>query len=224
MPKIFGLDLSGPIIRVAQMPNKFASGANIQEAIKKAGIKTKYLNACLPEEECFIRLIPKDGDIIKEIEANIPLPLDEIYYDWQEIGANLFIAAAKKKFVDQKIALFKQAGLIMNALEPESIALSRTLAKTNSGLLIIKFEKNKINLVVCQKNVVYSSATREKDHISEQVQDYIDFYQNRGGKIVKIILCGSQIPREQAFQNLKIPVETAKNPSYAAAVGLALRQ
>ncbi|MEY4723819.1 MAG: hypothetical protein RLZZ324_1332 [Candidatus Parcubacteria bacterium] len=50
--------------------------------------------ACLPEAKTFIKIIdvPRGADhdaqrkeVISEIERNIPLPLDEIYFDWQVV-------------------------------------------------------------------------------------------------------------------------------------------
>jgi len=223
-PKVFGLDLSNDIIRVAQLPDKFAFGANIKEAVTKANIKTKYVHACLPEQECFIRVAPKDGNIKKEVESNIPLSLKEIYYDTQETRQGLLIVAAKRKIVDQTIDLLNKAGLIAKSLEPESIALARALVKTPDSLLIIKFGKTKINFVICQNNIVYFSATQEKNHILQQLQDYIDFYQTKNGQITKIVLCGEKIPDQQFLEKLKIPIEIAQNPDYTTAIGLALKQ
>lgn len=221
--KAFGLDLSCPIIRVAQMPNKFASGASIEKAMQKADIKTKYVNACLPDSECFIRLVPKDGDIKKEIESNIPLPINKIYYDFKETSNGLFIVAAKQKIVDKQITLIKQTGLIIKSLEPESIAIARTFAKSDDSLLILKFCNNKTNFIICKQGIVYFNATQEKNHIIDQIQDCIDFYQSKNGKIIKIVLCGEQIPDKQFLKKLKISIEIAKNPSYVTATGLALK-
>jgi len=58
------------------------------------GLKGRGVVACLPEAKSFVKLVEiekeaKDADIqrlvIKEIEQNIPLKFDEIYYDWQLI-------------------------------------------------------------------------------------------------------------------------------------------
>src|SRR4030042_99470 len=63
-------------------------------SIKKSGpkkIKTNKVICSLPETKAFLRIVslPKmKEDEIKEaikweMEANIPLPIDQVYYDWQ---------------------------------------------------------------------------------------------------------------------------------------------
>jgi len=224
-PKIFGLDLSGPIIRVAQTPNKFASGANIQEAIKKAKIKTKYVNAALPEAECFIKLVSKNSRIIeKEVEANIPLPLAEIYYDCEETSDGLLIAAVKRKVADKQIVLLQKSGLIINDMEPESLATARALIKTNDTFLIIKTNFQQNTFIICSKQIV-RFVTVSSANILEQAREYIDFYQTHDGGVMKIILCGDADLKEalMSLQKLNWPIEIAKNPAYATANGLALK-
>lgn len=219
--KAFGLDLSGPIIRVAQLPDKFASGANIKEAMRKADIKTKYVHASLPEQECFVKLAPRDHDIKKEIESNIPLPIREVYYDYQITNQELFIVAAKKKAVDEQVALLKKAGLIIKSLEPESIAMARALVKTKDALMIIRLDNKQANFIICANKIVRFTATGSL----AQAQEYIDFYQMHNGGIMKIIICGHG-DLEQAAKKLKklnLLIQIAKNPSYTTAIGLALK-
>lgn len=222
-PKVFGLDLSSPIIKAAQMPNKFAFGSNIGETIKKAGIKTKYVNICLPEKECFVKLIPKNGDIKKEIEANIPLGFQEIYYDFKEIGHNFFIAATKRKIVDKYINQVEKAGLIISAIEPESVAISRGLGKNKTSFLIIK--KNKDGLEAVFIIVLFGIIKFTSSSTLDQTSRYLDFYQTANAGNLKIVLCGDG-DLEKASQFLKkinLPIEIAPNPSYVAAIGLALK-
>jgi type IV pilus assembly protein PilM len=71
-----------------------------------------------------------------EMEANIPLPLDQVYYDWQIIPdelpleknkMNLLVVAIAKGAVDQTVAVLELAGLDPVGLEIESIAQARSL-------------------------------------------------------------------------------------------------
>ncbi|MFH1392668.1 MAG: hypothetical protein ABIG90_03320 [bacterium] len=220
-PKIFGLDLTGNIIRVAQMPDKFAFGATIQEAIKKAKIQTKYVNIAMPEAECFVKLVPKDGDIKKEIESNVPLALSEIYYDFKEIGQGLLIVAAKRKIIDKYITELKQAGLIAKAIEPESIAIARALVQDDNNYLIIKVSsQNTLFMIVSSQIIKFTVAGA-----LEQTADYLDFYQTRNGNIAEILLCGdSDLQKASAIlKQLNLPIKIVKDPSYTAAIGLALK-
>ena len=120
-------------------------------AIKKAleiaipkKIKTKKVICSLPETKAFLRIIsvPQmsenelDEAVKWEMEANIPLPLDQVYYDWQIIPevlsfeknrTNLLVVAIAKESVDQTIAVLESAGLTPMGLEIESIAQARSL-------------------------------------------------------------------------------------------------
>jgi len=84
-----------------------------------------------------------------EMEANIPLPLDQVYYDWQLIPEtllleknriNLLVVAIAKAVVDQTIEVLELAGLEPVGLEIESIAQARSL-------LLEKNEKETVLIV-----------------------------------------------------------------------------
>lgn len=120
-------------------------------AIKKAfeisgpkKIKTKKVICSLPETKAFLRIItiPKmEQEEMKEavkweMEANIPLPLDQVYYDWQileepslnEKGKqSLLVVAIAKNVVDNVVNVLEEAGVIPYGLEIESIAQARSL-------------------------------------------------------------------------------------------------
>lgn len=223
MPKVFGLDLSDNLVRVAQLPDKFAFGANIKEAVKKAGIKTKYVNISIPETECFVRLAPKDGDIKREVESNIPLGLQEIYYDYKEIQSSLFIAAAKRKIVDNYISQLKKNGFVVQAVEPESIATARALAKglQNKNSLIIKASQQQAVFIIISAGIIKFTAV----NALEQASNYLDFYQTRGEAISNISLCGDDnLQKASEFlKKLNLPINIAQNPRYTTAIGLALK-
>ncbi|EKE15941.1 MAG: Type IV pilus assembly protein PilM [uncultured bacterium] len=120
-------------------------------AIKKAfsssvpkKIKSKKVVCSLPETKAFLRIIsiPKmDQEEAKEaikweIEANIPLTLDQVYYDWKILDKNVsseknkmdvLIVAISRNTVDQFVEVMEQAGLEVVGMEIESIAQARSL-------------------------------------------------------------------------------------------------
>ncbi|MCX6765496.1 MAG: type IV pilus assembly protein PilM [Candidatus Moranbacteria bacterium] len=118
----------------------------IKEAVKKAGpkkIRTKKVICSLPETKAFLRIIsiPKmEQEEIKEaikweMEANIPLPIDQVYYDWQMLEKKLskeankidiLVVAVAKKVVDQFVEVLELSGLAVEGLEIESIAQTRS--------------------------------------------------------------------------------------------------
>ncbi|HBI34278.1 MAG TPA: hypothetical protein DEA43_02030 [Candidatus Moranbacteria bacterium] len=134
--------------------------AAIKKAVEIAGpekIKTKKVICSLPETKAFLRIvsIPQMSDdelneaVKWEMEANIPLTLDQVYYDWQVIPAellfeknkvNLLVVAIAKAAVDQTIEVLELAGLEPVGLEIESIAQARSL-------LLEKNEKETILIV-----------------------------------------------------------------------------
>lgn len=127
----------------------------IVEIIKKAlseirgeKIRTNQVVCSLPEEESFIKIIqlpPLKKEEIKEvikwqIEANFPVRLEDVYFDWQLIESqkaegketeeqpvNVCITVTSKKIVDSYLSVFKKARLEPVAFEIESIGVVRSL-------------------------------------------------------------------------------------------------
>src|SRR4030042_6342141 len=100
-------------------------------------IKTRHCIVSLPETESYIRVIQlpkiKDEEISEaikwEMEANIPVPLDKIYFDWQVVTGegsasdhiSVLIGALPKILVDPYLEVIKKAGFKPLAFEIESI-------------------------------------------------------------------------------------------------------
>jgi len=115
--------------------------------LEKAGpkkIRSRQVICSFPETKAFLRIIslPKmEEEEVKEaikweIEANIPLTLDQVYYDWQVLDLNLtqekgkmsiLVVAVARSVVDQFEAVLEGAGLEVVGLETESIAQARSL-------------------------------------------------------------------------------------------------
>jgi len=131
----------------------------IKKAISLVGpekLKTKKVICSLPETKAFLRIISLPemrGDELNEavkweMEANIPLPLDQVYHDWQELPVtllneknrvNVIVVAIAKSVVDQAMDVLEGAGLDPVGLEIESIAQARSLLSEkddNSTVLI----------------------------------------------------------------------------------------
>lgn len=134
----------------------------IKEAIKKSGpkrIKLKRVICALPETKVFLRIlnVPQmDESELKEaikweIEANIPLPIDQVYFDWKVLENNfndpkeekisVLVVAAAQKTVDQLLGVMEMTGLKVVGLDIESIAQARSLVNE-------KTETDKTNLLI----------------------------------------------------------------------------
>ncbi len=140
--------------------------------IKGQDLGSKYCIASLPETVSFVRVVQlplmdksEVAEAIKwEIEANIPLSRDEIYYDWQIIEngnhsqhLDVLIGVLPKKTVDPYLDAFKKAGLKPISFEIESIALSRALVqgqKSDQPLVILDFGAKRTNLVIFANQAV----------------------------------------------------------------------
>lgn len=107
-------------------------------------LKTRKVICSLPETKAFLRIIAlprmEEKEVAEairwEIEANIPLTLDLVYYDWQILDLNLtgeknkmsvLVVAVAKNVVDQFQSVLEEAGLEVVGLETESIAQARSL-------------------------------------------------------------------------------------------------
>jgi type IV pilus assembly protein PilM len=138
-------------------------------------IKTKKIRVALSESKSFLRLISMPtmsekeiNEAIKwEIEANIPLSLDQVYYDWQLVGdifsnnnddgeIKVLVLAAAKRIVDQYLEVLEEFGLEVVGIESETTALTRSLLNENSApktSLIINVDKNKTSFIFAIQNI-----------------------------------------------------------------------
>lgn len=107
-------------------------------------VKTRKVICSLPETKAFLRVLSLPQMVSEEvkeairweIEANIPLSLDQVYYDYQVLDKKLFkernkmsvlVVAVARSMVDQIHGVLEKAGLEVVGLETESIAQARSL-------------------------------------------------------------------------------------------------
>jgi len=146
--------------------------------VKGETLKTKYCVVSLPETESFVRLVSlplmkkeEVAEAIKwEIEANIPLGLPEIYYDWRVVDLaaghqdhlDVLIGVLPKKTVDPYLNVLKKANLKPLAFEIESLAIARALVPNGcceKTLLLIDIGAKKTSLVIFSGQTVYFTAS-----------------------------------------------------------------
>lgn len=145
----------------------------IQQA-KGEPIKTKYCVVSLPETVSYIRVVQlprllkeeEIGEAIKwEIEANIPISVDNIYFDWQLISPlpvsekhlDVLIGALPKGLVDPYLEVIKKAGLEPIVFEIESIATARALIKEGAkeSIMIIDIGAKRTSIMVYSHNTIW---------------------------------------------------------------------
>lgn len=158
------------IIEGGEVKDKKALGEIIKKSldeIKGEKIKTKYVIVSLPEEKSFLDIIQipvvKKEEIESavrfEAENYIPLKLDEVYFDFEEVEPVLnhpkyqevLIAAIPKPIADSYLEALKEAGLQPQALETECLAIVRALIKKGTStkpLLIIDFGGTRTTFII----------------------------------------------------------------------------
>lgn len=108
-----------------------------------------YAMLGFPEEDVFIRVVQmpqmNDEELAKairwEIEGNIPLSIDNVYYAYQRIASvpakldhlDVLVAAAPKDVVDGYVKACALADLEVLVIEPASVALARALIPFNDS-------------------------------------------------------------------------------------------
>jgi type IV pilus assembly protein PilM len=137
-------------------------------------LTTNYVVASLPESKSFVRVIqiPKmsnseaDNAVPFEAENFIPLPLDQVYLDWEKIGEdgdkmNVLMVAAPKEFVDGYMDMLDKAGLKAAALEVESQSCRRAvlLPESKETVLLVDMEAFRSSLIMIENGSLQFTST-----------------------------------------------------------------
>lgn len=110
-------------------------------ATRPKSISARYVHACLPETQTFIKLLSLPDTsadelpaaIREELPRHIPLSMDELYVDWAvlpkqtESGLAVLVGAIPKKTSDAYTAALRQCGLVPVSLQIEAQAMLRAL-------------------------------------------------------------------------------------------------
>lgn len=166
-------------IKDGRILDKKKVAESIKEAVRKAGpkrINTKKVICSISESKVFLRIIsiPKVSEVeiretIKwEIEANIPLSVDQVYFDWQFLNQekdrqNILTVAVSREVVDELMETLKMAELEVYGLEMESIAVVRSLIPQNISpnevILIMDMSTDKTSFIISKGNVPYFTSS-----------------------------------------------------------------
>ncbi len=119
----------------------------------------------IPESKSFVRVIQIplltdkeiENAVLFEAENFIPMPIDQVYMDWQKLGEssgklNILIIATPKDFVDKLLSVLDECGIVVQALEADSQSVRRSvLSRENKEtLLIVDIESGSSNLVMVE--------------------------------------------------------------------------
>ncbi len=143
----------------------------ITKTAKLSKKETLYANVSLPEKKAFLKIIkmPKIKEqemkeaIVFEAENYIPLPIENVYLDFQIIDSNLsdknsvevLLVAIPKTIVNSYIDCLKKAGITALSLEVESSAIARALIKNNKcekPVFLIDLGLTRTGFIISLKN------------------------------------------------------------------------
>lgn len=150
----------------------FSDGQALSDLITRSLDRPQYgkfttnrVVVALPESKSFVRIIPmqvmSDSEVgnavLFEAESYIPLPMDQVYFDWQILerkpdGLNVLVIASPKAYVDKYITILEKAGLQIAGIETEAQSVARALvpAKVKEPILIADIDAFKTALVMVQ--------------------------------------------------------------------------
>ncbi len=137
-------------------------------------LNTRYVVASLPETKSFVRVIqiPKmsdeeaEGAVPFEAENFIPLPIDQVYLDWQKLDTvgdkmSILIIASPKDFVDLFLGVLEKTGLRPVALEVESQSCHRSLINSTikETALIVDMSAFRTSLIMIEDGNLQFTST-----------------------------------------------------------------
>lgn len=157
------------IVQGGEIKNADELAKNISTFVHQTlgrSLRTRYVSCSLPEEKGFARLVqlPQMSDeemekaVLWEMEAAVPFPLSEVYFDWKKIPSadkishcDIFISAFPKKIVDDYVLALKKAFLRPVILEMESQAVVRSVvpkSESEAPVLIVDIGATRASFII----------------------------------------------------------------------------
>jgi len=146
--------------------------------------------------------VPNERQVVLEkAKEHIPEDLKQISWDFKEIQVQqkdprttglktIQVVAPVSSFMRNFDEAIKKSGIIVDAVEPTSYALSRIVKEEKEPQLIINFQ-DKTSLVFCHQGLVLAVKTSLIQPNSTQINNFINFNKDRFGIVpAKIILSG----------------------------------
>lgn len=146
---------------------------SIKTFLRESNFSSDNAVVGMPEANVFTRVItyPKmsskelNSSIIFEAEQYIPLPLDEVNYSFQIIDdeaveegkMSVLLVAAKKTILQKYVDILKRAGLQPKGIEPETLALQRSLYNNPTAIgasIIVNMGAQSSQIIISYKGFV----------------------------------------------------------------------
>lgn len=191
-------------------------------------IEKKFVNSALPEKQTFIKVIdipevPQNelkGTVGWGIEQNIPVKLENVYFDWQIINSfqennvkklKIIVSVAPKNLVEIYTKIIRNSDLIPINLETESTAISRSLINKNlkhdTSMLLIDLGRSRTNFIIYSHDTVqYSSSLDVSGHeMTKEISKQMNLSYNDAEK-AKVIYGMDEKKARGAVRKILIPV------------------
>ncbi len=175
--------------------------------------------ACLPETRTFLKVVEIDKTspdiedaICGELVKHIPVPIDEMYYDFQAIRessrSQIFLTgAAQREVVDQYTSILHECHLSVIALESEPLSICRAILpeehirykqENKQNYAIIDIGATSANLSVYAKNSILFSVSMpiSGEEITKKIAEIlnIDVARAEKAKIIYSMQEGDEHP------------------------------
>ena len=197
--------------------------SNVQKALTAclANIKYKhgekgYAVCTIPDDKVYTQetTFPElPIDKLKEaiefkIQSFIPLPIQQVYWDFQVIAHNtdktvsVIIAAASKETVDSYYAVVKAAGLTPLAFESSSTTAMRA-TRQDASVILIDVGKTQTTISLAERGAIKLSSTTHIG-LNQLIKEYDDFFKTDDDKSLQILHeNGIAIENKELIEKLK---------------------
>ncbi len=134
-----------------------------------------------------------DEAVRMEAEQYIPVPMDNLYLDYQIIRSDkketeLFVVAVPKTIVDSYLLLARLLGLEVIAMETTISSAARLFTyteKTRVPTVLIDFGSNSVDVTIYDKTLVVTGTVGGgSEHFIEQIASHLGIT-NQEGRIIK---------------------------------------
>lgn len=128
----------------------------------------------IPESKSFVRVIEMPAmaedqaanAVMFEAEAYIPLPIDQVYFDWKLLSQNgktmqVLLTASPKEYIDTFIDVIEKADLKIAGIEVEAQSVTRALVpKTvEEPVVIVDMDAFNTALIIVENRVLQFTST-----------------------------------------------------------------
>lgn len=137
-------------------------------------IDSSYAVVSLPESKSFVRVIQipvmsdaeADSAVPVEAESFIPMPVDQVYLDWQKLDIvgdrmNVLMIASPKDYVDKYLETLDRFGIKTVAMEVESQSCQRSVMAPGSKdtVLIVDLDAYRSSLIMIEDGNLQFTST-----------------------------------------------------------------